>query len=184
MKTPRDLSGSELAKALRKLGYVVTRQSGSHLRITTQDGGEHHERPQSETALGQDRSGEYAGRSSRRDDAWAAVGRVGPERRQAGRVQAGRGNRGLGSWSGWGEVAHNWLIPGGRAVGVGRERDLDAAAAFRVRDRDGAPVQLGDPAGDRQAETCAAAVACARGEPFEHRAPVGSSDTRPLVGNG
>lgn len=43
MKTPRDLSGAELAKALRKLGYVVTRQTGSHLRITTQEGGEHHE---------------------------------------------------------------------------------------------------------------------------------------------
>jgi len=43
MKTPRDLSGAELAKALRKLGYVVTRQTGSHLRITTQSGGEHHE---------------------------------------------------------------------------------------------------------------------------------------------
>ena len=43
MKTPRDLSGSELAKALRKLGYVVTRQSGSHLRVTTQERGEHHE---------------------------------------------------------------------------------------------------------------------------------------------
>lgn len=43
MKTPRDLSGVELAKALRKLGYVITRQSGSHLRVTTQTGGEHHE---------------------------------------------------------------------------------------------------------------------------------------------
>ncbi len=43
MKTPRDLSGQELAKALRKLGYVVTRQHGSHLRVTTQQGGEHHE---------------------------------------------------------------------------------------------------------------------------------------------
>jgi predicted RNA binding protein YcfA (HicA-like mRNA interferase family) len=43
MKTPRDLSGAELAKALRKLGYAITRQSGSHLRITTQEGGEHHE---------------------------------------------------------------------------------------------------------------------------------------------
>jgi predicted RNA binding protein YcfA (HicA-like mRNA interferase family) len=43
MKTPRDLSGLELAKALRKLGYVVTRQNGSHLRVTTQLGGEHHE---------------------------------------------------------------------------------------------------------------------------------------------
>jgi len=43
MKTPRDLSGLDLAKALRKLGYVVTRQTGSHLRVTTQMGGEHHE---------------------------------------------------------------------------------------------------------------------------------------------
>ena len=43
MKTPRDLSGTELAKALRTLGYVITRQTGSHLRVTTQQGGEHHE---------------------------------------------------------------------------------------------------------------------------------------------
>ena len=43
MKTPRDLSGAELAKRLRKLGYAVTRQNGSHLRVTTQAGGEHHE---------------------------------------------------------------------------------------------------------------------------------------------
>jgi predicted RNA binding protein YcfA (HicA-like mRNA interferase family) len=43
MKIPRDLSGSDLARSLRQLGYVVTRQHGSHLRITTQVGGEHHE---------------------------------------------------------------------------------------------------------------------------------------------
>ena len=43
MKTPRDFSGLDLAKSLRVLGYVVTRQHGSHLRITTQLGGEHHE---------------------------------------------------------------------------------------------------------------------------------------------
>ena len=43
MKTPRDLSGAELAKDLRKLGYIITRQSGSHLRVTTQKNGEHHE---------------------------------------------------------------------------------------------------------------------------------------------
>ncbi len=43
MKTPRDVSGQELAKALGKLGYSVTRQAGSHLRITTQAGGEHPE---------------------------------------------------------------------------------------------------------------------------------------------
>ncbi len=28
---------------MRKLGYTVIRQSGSHLRVTTQQGGEHHE---------------------------------------------------------------------------------------------------------------------------------------------
>ncbi len=43
MKTPRDLSGAELAKVLRRLGYAVTRQAGSHLRVTTHEGGEHHE---------------------------------------------------------------------------------------------------------------------------------------------
>jgi predicted RNA binding protein YcfA (HicA-like mRNA interferase family) len=42
MKLPRDISGDELAKALRKLGYVVTRQTGSHLRLTTSERGEHH----------------------------------------------------------------------------------------------------------------------------------------------
>ncbi|MDT4897459.1 MAG: hypothetical protein QOH25_2536 [Acidobacteriota bacterium] len=42
MKLPRDLSGSDLAKALKALGYEVTRQAGSHLRLTTTEGGEHH----------------------------------------------------------------------------------------------------------------------------------------------
>jgi len=42
MKLPRDLSGSVLVKALAKLGYVVTRQTGSHIRLTTQENGEHH----------------------------------------------------------------------------------------------------------------------------------------------
>ena len=42
MKLPRDLSGPELAKLLRKAGYEVTRQTGSHLRLTTQQQGEHH----------------------------------------------------------------------------------------------------------------------------------------------
>ncbi len=35
MKTPRDITGAELAKKLGKLGYEVTRQTGSHLRVTT-----------------------------------------------------------------------------------------------------------------------------------------------------
>jgi len=34
MKLPRDLSGQELAKDLAKLGYHITRQTGSHLRLT------------------------------------------------------------------------------------------------------------------------------------------------------
>lgn len=42
MKLPRDLSGSDLAKARKALGYEVTRQAGSHLRLTTIEGGEHH----------------------------------------------------------------------------------------------------------------------------------------------
>ena len=43
MKLPRDLNGSDLAKALKILGYEVTRQKGSHIRITTQVNGTHHE---------------------------------------------------------------------------------------------------------------------------------------------
>jgi predicted RNA binding protein YcfA (HicA-like mRNA interferase family) len=35
MRIPRDLTGKELIKALGKLGYEVTRQSGSHIRLTT-----------------------------------------------------------------------------------------------------------------------------------------------------
>lgn len=42
MKLPRDLSGRDLAKRLERLGYAITRQTGSHLRLTTQHGGEHH----------------------------------------------------------------------------------------------------------------------------------------------
>jgi predicted RNA binding protein YcfA (HicA-like mRNA interferase family) len=42
MKLPRDLSGADLVKALAKVGYVVTRQRGSHIRLTTQRNGEHH----------------------------------------------------------------------------------------------------------------------------------------------
>ncbi len=43
MKLPRDVSGHDLVKALRALGYAVTRQKGSHMRVTTQQDGEHHE---------------------------------------------------------------------------------------------------------------------------------------------
>ena len=43
MKLPRDVSGGDLAKALRALGYREDRQRGSHIRITTQRDCEHHE---------------------------------------------------------------------------------------------------------------------------------------------
>lgn len=42
MRLPRDLSGSDLAQSLHRLGYSVTRQTGSHLRLTTHQQGEHH----------------------------------------------------------------------------------------------------------------------------------------------
>ena len=43
MKLPRDLSGRELAKMLERYGYHVTRQVGSHLRLTsTARGKQHH----------------------------------------------------------------------------------------------------------------------------------------------
>ena len=45
MKLPRDVSGFDLGKALRILGYERTRQRGSHVRYTThttQRNGEHH----------------------------------------------------------------------------------------------------------------------------------------------
>jgi predicted RNA binding protein YcfA (HicA-like mRNA interferase family) len=41
-KLPRSLSGQELIRKLKKLGYVPTRQVGSHIRITTEDNGTHH----------------------------------------------------------------------------------------------------------------------------------------------
>ena len=42
MKLPRNLSGADLIRRLERLGYNVTRQTGSHLRLTTQERGEHH----------------------------------------------------------------------------------------------------------------------------------------------
>jgi predicted RNA binding protein YcfA (HicA-like mRNA interferase family) len=42
MKLPRDVTGNDLAKALFKLGYHVTRQTGSHIRLSTVENGEHH----------------------------------------------------------------------------------------------------------------------------------------------
>lgn len=42
MKLPRDLGGEELARILKKYNFQVTRQTGSHLRLTSTMKGEHH----------------------------------------------------------------------------------------------------------------------------------------------
>ena len=42
MKLPRDLTGLQLVKILEALGYQVTRQTGSHIRLSTSQNGVHH----------------------------------------------------------------------------------------------------------------------------------------------
>ncbi|MCX7094565.1 MAG: type II toxin-antitoxin system HicA family toxin [Methylobacter sp.] len=42
MRLPRDISGLELAKKRAGLGYEISRQNGSHIRLSTQQNGEHH----------------------------------------------------------------------------------------------------------------------------------------------
>ena len=45
MKLPRNLDGKELIKALKRAGYEITRQRGSHVRLTRLRDvglGEHH----------------------------------------------------------------------------------------------------------------------------------------------
>ena len=42
MRIPRDLTGNDLIKRLKKFDHIVTRQSGSHIRLTTSLNGEHH----------------------------------------------------------------------------------------------------------------------------------------------
>jgi predicted RNA binding protein YcfA (HicA-like mRNA interferase family) len=42
MRLPRDVSGAELAKALRRAGYEISRQTGSHIRLGTTEHGQHH----------------------------------------------------------------------------------------------------------------------------------------------
>ena len=42
MRLPRDLTGAQLIRALAKLGYRATRQSGSHVRITCSLPSQHH----------------------------------------------------------------------------------------------------------------------------------------------
>jgi len=41
-KIPRNVSGADVAAALKVLGYEFVRQAGSHLRLTTKVNGTHH----------------------------------------------------------------------------------------------------------------------------------------------
>ena len=42
MRIPRDIDGDKLTGLLSKFGYDITRQTGSHVRLTTSRNGEHH----------------------------------------------------------------------------------------------------------------------------------------------
>jgi predicted RNA binding protein YcfA (HicA-like mRNA interferase family) len=42
MKLPRDIGGDKLVKLLAKFGYKQTRQTGSHIRLTSSFAGEEH----------------------------------------------------------------------------------------------------------------------------------------------
>lgn len=42
MRTPRDITGNELATLLKRYGYEIARQKGSHIRITKNFPKEHH----------------------------------------------------------------------------------------------------------------------------------------------
>ena len=43
MKLPRDVSGEDLVRSLRRFGYEIARQTGSHIRVTSKlKGAEHH----------------------------------------------------------------------------------------------------------------------------------------------
>ncbi|MBO0931098.1 type II toxin-antitoxin system HicA family toxin [Fibrella aquatilis] len=42
MKTPRDVSGKDLIKLLKRFGYEVVSQNGSHIKVTTEQNGQHH----------------------------------------------------------------------------------------------------------------------------------------------
>lgn len=42
MKLPRAVNGASLAKSFRRLGYQVTRQTGSHIRLTCNAPSQHH----------------------------------------------------------------------------------------------------------------------------------------------
>ena len=42
MKLPRDVSGDALARGLARVGYRITRQTGSHIRLTLDGPPQHH----------------------------------------------------------------------------------------------------------------------------------------------
>ena len=42
MKLPRNIDAQQFIKALQKYGYEPTRQTGSHIRLTTLQNGQHH----------------------------------------------------------------------------------------------------------------------------------------------
>ncbi len=42
MRLPRDVRGEDLVRALAQFGYRATRQTGSHVRLTTETRGTHH----------------------------------------------------------------------------------------------------------------------------------------------
>lgn len=42
MSLPRDVSARDLVAALSRIGYAVVRQTGSHIRMTSNVGGQHH----------------------------------------------------------------------------------------------------------------------------------------------
>jgi len=42
MRIPRGVSARDLMKGLKQFGYEPSRQNGSHIRVTTQSGGQHH----------------------------------------------------------------------------------------------------------------------------------------------
>jgi len=42
MRLPRDMDAATLIKALTRIGYAVTRQTGSHVRLTTHHPQQYH----------------------------------------------------------------------------------------------------------------------------------------------
>lgn len=42
MRLPRDISGAQLVRSLKAYGYEVSRQTGSHIRVSTVENGTHH----------------------------------------------------------------------------------------------------------------------------------------------